>query len=625
MKKTIAFLSNKLTLRGTEIAMYDYADFNETLLNNKSIIITRDCNIIKNEMDVSFDAYNKFKNRFQVEYYKTREDIDKIVQQYNIQYLYIIKGGNNDGLYTKKCKNLIHCVFNSRQKHGEIYSVISSDVNKSSNTNYPVVPHMIRIAETNEDLRNELNIPKDAIVFARYGGLETFDISYVKKAIINVIENRKDIYFIFMNTHFFFKHPRIIYLPGTTDMIIKRKFINTSDALLHARTNGESFGLTCGEFAVCLKPIITCKISTSDNFHITTLKDKALFYSNYEEIYNLLINFNKSKYPNEYMINNGYLEFLPEKVMKIFENVYLNEKPLIYVNGFWSGFVDKTDANHIEFFENLFSNTKYFKNFEITNDINNANVLFESLFANSLVNKKKWLCKIHYSGESFSNPLNNYDIILYSKKSENTNKIIDCPLAIYYIYCNNFMNQLQIRNKSDIEKKITVPSKFCCFIVSNGKSNVRNNFFNTLNKYKKVDSLGNFNNNMGFILKHNYWTQEYRNFISQYKFIICFENTNFGTYITEKIVNPYLANIIPIYWGTQHIQKMFNPASMLYLENESLEAFDNLLHKIIELDNNDQKYLEYINQPVFTEDNLKFWSENYTIEKIANQIDNLIL
>ena len=51
--KRIAFLSNKLTLRGTEIAMYDYADYNETLLNNKSIIITRDYNLIKNQFDVS--------------------------------------------------------------------------------------------------------------------------------------------------------------------------------------------------------------------------------------------------------------------------------------------------------------------------------------------------------------------------------------------------------------------------------------------------------------------------------------------------------------------------------------------------------------------------------------------
>jgi len=37
----VAFISNKLTLRGTEIALYNYADYNEKYLNNESIIITR--------------------------------------------------------------------------------------------------------------------------------------------------------------------------------------------------------------------------------------------------------------------------------------------------------------------------------------------------------------------------------------------------------------------------------------------------------------------------------------------------------------------------------------------------------------------------------------------------------
>jgi hypothetical protein len=34
---------------------------------------------------------------------------------------------------------------------------------------------------------------------------------------------------------------------------------------------------------------------------------------------------------------------------------------------------------------------------------------------------------------------------------------------------------------------------------------------------------------------------DFLNFISNYKFIICFENTKFETYLTEKIINPYLA------------------------------------------------------------------------------------
>jgi hypothetical protein len=37
--KKVAFYSPHLGLRGTEITMYDFADYNERILGNKSIII----------------------------------------------------------------------------------------------------------------------------------------------------------------------------------------------------------------------------------------------------------------------------------------------------------------------------------------------------------------------------------------------------------------------------------------------------------------------------------------------------------------------------------------------------------------------------------------------------------
>lgn len=173
--KVVGFLTNKLTLRGTEIAMYDYADFNETMLNNKSIIITRLFSKIEHEFDVSLDAYIKFRKRFPVDYYETHADIDALVEKHKITHLYIIKSGSCDGLVSTKCLNLIHCVFDTSQPHGDVYATISNDVNRLFNTNCPVVPHMIRNHETTEDLRRELNIPTNAIVFGRYGGVETFD------------------------------------------------------------------------------------------------------------------------------------------------------------------------------------------------------------------------------------------------------------------------------------------------------------------------------------------------------------------------------------------------------------------------------------------------------------------
>jgi hypothetical protein len=210
--------------------------------------------------------------------------------------------------------------------------------------------------------------------------------------------------------------------------------------------------------------------------------------------------------------------------------------------------------------------------------------------------------------------IGNYNIILFSEESKDN--IINLPLFVYYIYGNNIFNKLI--NRPLIKK---VPKHFCCFIVSNGGCEIRNKMFRILNSYKKVHSYGKFNNNMGINLNFNYWTDEFRRFISNYKFIICFENSKFGTYSTEKIINPYLAEIIPIYWSSNKINNIISKNSMLFLENETDHSFQNLLEKIKELDNSDDKYLEFIIRPIIDSDGLEYWKNNYSRDKIAEQIN----
>ena len=319
----IAFLSNKLTLRGTEVAMYDYADCNEKLLNNKSIIITRDINRHKYERDIHQEAYDKFKSRFSLFYYNNIDDIEKIIINENIDLLYIIKAGNRDHLITNKCKTLIHCVFNSKEKHGDIYTVISEQVNKISETNYPVLPHMIRVDESENNIREYLNIPKNAIVFGGMSGADEFNIPYIIETVKEISSNPiySNIYFIFLNIIPFHNSQNVIFLPGTSNMKIKKEFINTCDAMLYGRNDGESFGLCCGEFSMCNKPVIARNKSKDYqpcDFHLSTLGDDAILHNNKEELFDILINW--SKY-NKDVSNNGYKKYTPEYVMEIFRKL----------------------------------------------------------------------------------------------------------------------------------------------------------------------------------------------------------------------------------------------------------------------------------------------------------------
>lgn len=100
----------------------------------------------------------------------------------------------------------------------------------------------------------------------------------------------------------------------------KSKFINTCDAMIHARMDGETFGLAVAEFSMHNKPVLTFGRGT-DWAHIEILKDKALVYNSFEDVYDMLLNLNKYIKHKNYI---AYNEFLPENVMQIFRKVFLD-------------------------------------------------------------------------------------------------------------------------------------------------------------------------------------------------------------------------------------------------------------------------------------------------------------
>ena len=239
-----------------------------------------------------------------------------------IEALYTIKSGEPDRRISKACKNIVHAVF-SLKPHGDAYAAISqwlSDTNPSLHV--PVVPHMVRVDDTSETLRKELNIPPEAVVFGRHGGFTTFNLKFAQEAVLEIAKEHPDWYFVFLNTQPFGAAPNVIFLPGTADMVYKTKFINTCDAMIHARQDGETFGLACGEFSIKNKPVITWL--GGSNAHIAILGDKGFFYRDKQELIstilscgNNIVDIRKSKW-------DMYSEqFCPKVVMEKFDKVFL--------------------------------------------------------------------------------------------------------------------------------------------------------------------------------------------------------------------------------------------------------------------------------------------------------------
>ena len=81
----IAFHTNQICLQGTEVALYDYAHFNERLLGNESLIISRE-NPIREKGGAGKNqplALQKFRERFPLILYKDKSELENILKENN--------------------------------------------------------------------------------------------------------------------------------------------------------------------------------------------------------------------------------------------------------------------------------------------------------------------------------------------------------------------------------------------------------------------------------------------------------------------------------------------------------------------------------------------------------------
>lgn len=136
--------------------------------------------------------------------------------------------------------------------------------------------------------------------------------------------------------------------------------------------------------------------------------------------------------------------------------------------------------------------------------------------------------------------------------------------------------------------------KFCGWVVSNPNGHVRNKFFEKLSKYKKVDSGGRYKNNIGKQVIDKF------QFLSDYKFSICFENSKFEGYISEKLSNAFEAGTIPIYYGDDTILELINNRAYIHVRDEN--DFDEKIELIKKIDQNATLYEEIIREKIVIDD-----------------------
>ncbi|NDB96893.1 MAG: hypothetical protein EBZ78_12165 [Verrucomicrobia bacterium] len=314
----IAFHSRQVTERGSEGAMLDYARLNRSVLGKESVIcLPGNLNSSENLI------LESWKQEFPILFYQNPEELGRKLRKEKIEVIYMTKPGPYDRFLVPGVKNCVHAQFLCDEFHGDVYAYLSPWMSRvMTGREDSFVPFFVPKMEAGENLRKELRIPKEARVFGRHGGYETFNILFARRVVASHARTHPGDHFVFLNTS-----PvcgteslaNVHYLPATVDPRVKAKFLATCDAMIHARDTGETFGLAVAEFAVLGKPVITFAQS-KEQAHLEMLGSQARLYENERGLASLMRNFvPTSSGRTEY---SDYAD--PQIVMSLFQRIFLD-------------------------------------------------------------------------------------------------------------------------------------------------------------------------------------------------------------------------------------------------------------------------------------------------------------
>lgn len=155
-------------------------------------------------------------------------------------------------------------------------------------------------------------------------------------------------------------------------------------------------------------------------------------------------------------------------------------------------------------------------------------------------------------------------------------------------------------NYLEIDDEKALNRNFCNFIYYNESqgegTEFRKKFVKRLAEYKRVDCPGKVMNNMKANLIGRFegdWRKSKVDFINNYKFTIAFENASYRGYTTEKMIHPFVARSVPIYWGNPIVDRDFNQNAFVNC-NGFEDDIDAIINRIIKLDQDDEEYLRML-------------------------------
>ena len=247
------------------------------------------------------------------------------------------------------------------------------------------------------------------------------------------------------------------------------------------------------------------------------------------------------------------------------------------------------------------------KKYYIIEESDNPDYIISSVYSKEALNYSG--IRIFYTPENFSPDFNLFDYAI---------GFDDITFGDRYNFTPNYI--MNLKYKTDIERMLKKHKKkdlseykkedFCSYVVSNfAGDGIRDKIFDELCKYKRVNSGGRHRNNIGL----PDGVEDKYEFQMKHKFSICFENSSHKGYVTEKLIQGFAAETVPIYWGAPDVTNIFNKNAMIEVGDDLSEAVE----RVMEIDADDEAYFEMLKQPALL-------NENY-IDELYLKLESFLL
>lgn len=183
--------------------------------------------------------------------------------------------------------------------------------------------------------------------------------------------------------------------------------------------------------------------------------------------------------------------------------------------------------------------------------------------------------KIYKSLDYISELFNRVYLYNPIEKIKNTRRVF-IPIPYNKVIDNCWDNEIRL------DKYVIISGNHAPFFKSNELYSKRIDCINYFEKNNYIDLFGR-NWHLTFNRRTLWWkyllnypaimrvykgsTENKHNTLSNYKYSICFENSEMSGYITEKIFDCFYAGTVPIYYGAPDISYFINPNSYIDYKN----------------------------------------------------------